>query len=68
MTKGDWNRVHMMADLMFRVGTAKNPNTNGDADRLNEMYEWFTRTKRSDIIAEAERIANKKYNERMGAL
>ena len=61
MTKGDWNRAHMLANLLYRVGKSKGSPV--DVERITVMYEWLERTGRQDIIAEAERLCNNKSHE-----
>ena len=62
MNKADWNYAHMLAGLLYRVGTGRNDAF--DVDRITAIYERLNRTGRTDIIAEAERICNKRKNER----
>ena len=62
MSKGDWNRAHMLANMLYRVGTG-HP-IPGDNDRIASMYAWLERTGRQDIITEAERLCNRRENGR----
>jgi len=61
MTKGDWNRAHMLANLLYRIGTQSTPSS-VDVERVNFLYTWLKQTGREDVITEAERLCNLRIN------
>lgn len=63
MTKADYNRAKMFSNILYRIGTDAVVDP-VDVERSEFLYAWFNKTGRQDIIAEAERLCNKRYNER----
>lgn len=63
MNKGDWNRAHMYAKLLFRIRAGKYPSSIADVERAKILHDWFKRTGREDVIKEAERLYNERVNE-----
>lgn len=59
MNKGDWNRAHMYANLLYHIRTDTVYNSL-NVERVKALEDWFKRTGREDIIAEAERLCNER--------
>lgn len=61
MTKADFNKAKMFSNILYRIGTdvVINPD---DINRAEFLYAWCHQQGREDIIAEAERIRDKRMN------
>ena len=56
MDRASYAKAHMLAKALVRLHTGRAPYTDGDTERVKAMYDWFEKTGRKDIIAEAERL------------
>lgn len=63
MNKADYNKAKMFSNILFRIGTDAVVDP-VDIERSEFLYAWCHQRGREDIIAEAERLCNKRYNER----
>ena len=61
MTKADYNKAKMFSNVLYRIGTDAVTDPD-DINRAEFLYTWCHQQGREDIIAEAERLCNKRYN------